>query len=123
MQIGQVGDLLDELDRPDEEVGLVGERDTHVDVEDVGAAGDLRGDVLLDDRQVALAQRLLEDGTARGVDPLPDDAERLVGRDDDLLGRRPQHGAAQGGAHADTIDRRASRRALARLTVAEASEA
>ena len=74
------------------EVGLVGQRDAHVDVEHVGASHDLGGDVALDGRQVTGAQLLLEDAATRGVDPLPDQAEAVTATDDDLLGRGPQLG-------------------------------
>ena len=71
----QVGELLDHRDRLGEQLGLVGQRDAHVDVEHVGAALDLGLDVALDRGQVAGAQLLLEDPAAGGVDPLADQAE------------------------------------------------
>ena len=88
----QVGVLLDEHDRAREEVGLVGERHAHVDVQDVRAPGHLVLDVLDDLGQVAGAQRLGERFAAGGVDPLADDAKRLVGPDDDLSRPRPENG-------------------------------
>ena len=87
----QVGVLLHEHDRARQEVGLVGERHAHVDVEDVRAHGHLLLDVLDDLREVAGAQRLGERLAAGRVDPLADDAERLVGPDDDLSRRRAEN--------------------------------
>ena len=75
-----------------QQLGLVGERHAHVDVEHVGAALDLGLDVALDRRQVAGAQLLLEDAPAGRVDPLADQAERTLVPDDDLGA-----GAAQDG--------------------------
>ena len=80
----QVGVLLHEPDRTPEQVGLVGQRDAHVDVEHVGAARDLILDVRDDLGQVACSQRLGERLAAGRVDALADDAERLVAADDDL---------------------------------------
>ena len=94
----QVGQLLDQRDRLLEQLGLVGQRHAHVDVEHHRAAGDLRRDVALDRRQVAGAQLLLEDPAAGRVDPLADDAERLVVADRDLL-----RGRAQVGVHRDRL--------------------
>ena len=69
---------------PSEQLRLVGQRNAHVHVEDVRAAGDLLLDVRDDLREVAAAKLLRERLAAGRVDPLPDDAERLVGADDDL---------------------------------------
>ena len=69
-----------------QQLGLVGQRDAHVDVEHVGAALDLRLHVPLDRGQVAGAQLLLEDPAAGRVDPLADQAEPLVVPEHDLLG-------------------------------------
>ena len=67
--------------------GLVGERHAHVHVEDVGAAGDLLLDVGDDLREIACPKLLRERLAARRVDALADDAERLVGADDDFARR------------------------------------
>ena len=97
----EVGQLLDHLDRLGQQLGLVGERHAHVDVEDVGAALDLRLDVALDRREVAVAQLLLEDAAPGGVDPLADEGEARVVPDDHLAGGRAQDRAQRlGGAHA-----------------------
>ena len=64
-----------------EQLGLVGQRHAHVDVEHRGAAGDLGVHVGLDQGQVAGPQLLLELRPAGRVDPLADDAERLVRAD------------------------------------------
>ena len=87
-----VGEALHQLDRPGEQVGLVGERDAHVDVEHVGAALDLGLHVALDRGQVAGAQLLLEDPAAGRVDPLADQAEAPAVADDDVAA-----GAAEDG--------------------------
>ena len=87
MQIGRSVCSCDELDRLREQGGLVGERDAHVHVEDMGAAGDLLLDIGDDLRQVAGPELLGERLPASGVDPLADDAERLVWADDDLSRR------------------------------------
>ena len=76
----QVGELLHHRDGLGEQLGLVGERDAHVDVEHRRAAGDLLLDVDRDARQVAAAQLLGEDLAAGRVEPLADEAERLVRR-------------------------------------------
>ena len=60
----QVGQPLHERDRRAHQLDLVGERVADVDVEHVGAAGDLLRDVDLDPRQVALLQ--LAPGTPCG---------------------------------------------------------
>jgi hypothetical protein len=127
---GPVGQPLHHPDRLRQQLRLVGERDTHVHVEDVRTALDLGDDVALDRGQVALAQLLLEDPAAGGVDPLSDQAEPPAVPDDDLGARRAQRGleGLHGldhlcAAHADTSDRRLFSRSLARLTVAEASGA
>ena len=120
----EVGQLLDHLDRLGQQLGLVGERDAHVDVEHVGAALDLRLDVALDRREVAVAELLLEDAAPGGVDPLADEGEARVVPDDHLAGGRAQDRAQRlGGAHAGTLVRLASIRLLARLTVWDASAA
>ena len=84
----QVGQALDELDRLLEQLGLIGQRHAHVDVEHHRAALDLRLDVALDRGQVTGAQLLLEDASPGRVDAFADDAERLVVADGDLLGWR-----------------------------------
>ena len=71
----------------DRSVGLVDERDAHVDVEDMGAARDLLLDVDDDLREIAAAKLLRERLSAGRVDALADDAERLVGADDDFSRR------------------------------------
>ena len=76
----QVGELLHHRDGLGEQLGLVGERDAHVDVEHRRAARDLLLDVDRDAREVAAAQRLGEDLAAGRVEPLADEAERLVVR-------------------------------------------
>ena len=75
MQIGRSVSSWTMRDRLGEQLGLVGERDAHVDVEHVGAALDLGLHVALDRGQVAGAQLLLEDPAAGRVDPLADQAE------------------------------------------------
>ena len=75
----QVGVLLHELDRACQEGGLVRQRHTHVHVEHVGAARDLILDVLDDLREITRPQGGGERLAPGGVDPLADDAERLVG--------------------------------------------
>ena len=72
----QVGERLHERDRLAHQLDLVGERVADVDVEHVGAAGDLLRDVDLDAREVALLQLRLELLAAGRVDPLADHAER-----------------------------------------------
>ena len=79
---------LDRREHLLEQLGLVDERDAGVDVEDVGAGLGLRLGVDDDGRQVAAAQLLGEALAPRGVDALPDDAERLLGPDRD--GPRPR---------------------------------
>ena len=124
MQIGLSVELLDQGDRLGQQVGLVGERHAHVDVEHVGAALDLGLHVALDRRQVAGAQLLLKDPPPRRVDPLTDQAERAVVSDDDLRARSAQDGLEAFGRHqADTFERFSCSSALARLTVADASAA
>ncbi len=87
MQSGDVGVILQQPDHLREQLGLVDQRDAGVDVEHVAAHGDLGVGVLEHALQVAVAQ-LLREGLAPGrVDPLADDAERLVDRDRD--GPRP----------------------------------
>ena len=123
MQIGRSVSALHQLDRLGQQLGLVGQRDAHVDVEHVGAALDLRLDVALDRGQVAGAQLLLEDPAAGRVDPLADQAEPPAVADHDLLGGRPEDGLEGLSRHAGTFARRWVIRALARLTLAEASAA
>ena len=67
---------------------LVRERIADVDVEHVSAAGHLLGHVHLQLREVARLELCLEGLAAGRVDPLADDAERLLGADDD--GPRPR---------------------------------
>ena len=121
----EVGEGLDEFDRLDEQLGLVGQGHPHVDVEDIGTTGHLGGDVLLDEGEISGAQGLLEDLAPRRIDPFADDAEGSVGGDDHLLGRTAQDRAAglTVPAHALTFARRSLRSALAFLTVALASAA
>ena len=88
----QVRDALNQLDRAAEQIGLIGQRHAHVDVEDHGAAGHLRGNVPLDRRQVAGPQLLLEDTTAGRVDALADDAELLIVAEENFLGGRADDG-------------------------------
>ena len=85
MQIGRSRVRLHELDRLREQVGLVGQRHAHVDVEHVRARGDLRLDVHDHLRQVVLAQLGRERLAPGRVDALADDAERLVVADRDGL--------------------------------------
>ena len=124
MQIGRSVSDCDQLDGLRQQVGLVGERHAHVDVEHVGAALDLGLDVALDRREVAGAQLLLEDPAAGRVDALADDAEAVAVADHHLLG-----GAAETGLQRrrrvmrSTVARRFWSRSLARLTQAEASAA
>src|SRR6478609_7581319 len=100
----EVGQLLDHLDRLGQQLGLVGERGAHVDVEHVGAALDLRLDVALDRREVAVAELLLEDAAPGGVDPLADEGEARVVPDDHLAGGRTQDRAQRlGGAHSGSL--------------------
>ena len=86
MQIGASVVLLDELEHLRQQLGLVDERDAGVDVEHVGARRDLRLGVDDHRREVARAQLLGELLAPGRVDPLADDAERLLGADDDGLG-------------------------------------
>ena len=106
----QIGEPLDERDGLPHQPDLVGERIADVDVEHVGAARQLLGDVDLDLREIALLQLRLECLAAGRVDPLADDAERLAGADDD--GPRPR---AQDGIHSSPFrcveECRAGRRA------------
>ncbi len=97
----------------------------HVDVEHVRAPSTWARHVALDGGQVAGAQLVLEDPAAGRVDPLADQAEPGVVTDDDLLGGRAEDRLeARGrGAHAGTFARFSCSRALARLTVCEASAA
>ncbi len=64
---------------------LVGQRNAGVDVQHVGAGLDLGDGVALDGREVAGGHLRGELLAAGRVDPLADDAERLVEADDDLL--------------------------------------
>ena len=75
MQIGRSVSSWTSVIALAEQLGLVGQRHAHVDVEHVGAALDLGDDVALDRGQVAGAQLLLEDPPAGRVDPLADQAE------------------------------------------------
>ena len=88
MQSGSVGESLHERDRRAHQRDLVGERVADVDVEHVGAARDLLRDVDLELREVARLELRLERLAAGRVDPLADDAERLVRADDDRPRRR-----------------------------------
>ena len=92
----------------------------------IAPPAELLGDVDLDPRQVAAAQLFLEDLPAGGVDPLTDNAERVVAANPQFPGAdertvsidgrlRPQAGAY--GA------RGACSSSLARTTAAEASAA
>ncbi len=119
----QVADALHQLDCLGEQVGLVGQRHTHVDVQHVGAALDLGLDVTFDRAQVAGAQLLLEDPASGRVDPLADQAEPAAVTDHDLLRGRAEDGLERVGDHAGTLARRWVIRSLARLTHAEASAA
>ena len=102
-----------------EQLGLVGHRHAHVDVEHVGAALDLGDHVALDRGQVPGAQLLLEDPAARRVDPLADQAEAAAVPEDHLGAGAAQGGLVPGcgGAHAVTRARFFWSRSLARLTV------
>ena len=105
---------------------LVGERGPHVDIEHHGAALDLLGDVDLYAGEVAASQLVLEDLAPRRVDALADDAKRLVVADDDLSCGRGQDGVHVGflpGCYAEATAPLRARRAFARLTAADASEA
>ena len=115
----QVAEALHERDRAAHQPDLVGERVADVDVEHVGAARDLLRDVRLDLREVAGLELRLEGLAAGRVDPLADDAERLLGPDDDGLRLRPDDGVHQAG----TAARLRAIRSLARRTAVEASEA
>ncbi len=86
----QVGEALDEADGRRHELRLVEEGDAHVDVEHHRAAGDLVAHVGGDPREVAGPQLVLEERAPRRVDPLADDAERLVVADDHLSCGRSQ---------------------------------
>ena len=133
----QIGQALDERDRRAHQLDLVGERIADVDVEHVGAAGNLLRDVQLDAGQVAVLQLCLKLLAARRVDALADHAERALGADDDGLGRRLENGlhsvpflgglACEGDgrpAHqTGTAARRCSIRSLARRTAVDASAA
>ena len=101
--------------RPD----LVRHRVAHVDVEDVGAARDLLGDVDLDLREVAGLELGLEGLPAGRVDPLADDAERLLRADHDGRGT----GLDDGLHHAGTAARLRWIRSFAIRTAVEASAA
>ena len=118
MQIGQVGQLLDERDRLAHQADLVRERVAHVDVERVGAARHLLGDVDLELGEVAGLELGLERLAPGRVDPLADHAERLLGPDHELPGSR-----ADDGVHAGTAARRRAIRSLASRTAVEASAA
>ena len=139
MQIGRSVRDCTSLIARGQQLGLVGQRHAHVDVEHVGAAGHLGGDVALDRGQVPGPQLLLEDLAAGRVDPFADDRERTVVAEHDLLGGGAQHGVqrVQSGIAVPrsgwSVRRRyqagtgAARRlaisSLAFLTVAEASAA
>ena len=79
---------LHERDRLPHQCDLVGKRVADVHVEHVGAALDLLRDVGLELREIARLELGLERLPAGGVDPLADDAERLLRTDDD--GLRPR---------------------------------
>ena len=78
MHSGRSVSALHERDRLAHQLDLVGERVADVDVEHVGAAGDLLRDVDLEPREVALLQLGLERLAAGRVDPLADHAERAA---------------------------------------------
>ena len=83
----QVGQALHDPDRLAHQRDLVGQRIADVDVEHVRAAGHLLGHVDLELREVARLEQRLERLAPGRVDPLADDAERLLRPDDD--GPRP----------------------------------
>ena len=122
MQIGASVVLLDELEHLRQQLGLVDERDAGVDVEHVGARRHLRVRVDDDRREVAAAQLLGEPLAPGRVDPLADDAERLLRADDDGL-RPPLQNRVHGCSfvYAGTALRRCSSSSLAFLTADEAS--
>ena len=114
-----VGEPLHERDRTAHQLHLVGERVADVDVEHVGAAGDLLRDVGLDAREVAVLQLRLELLASRGVDALADHAERVLPADHDRLRCRVEDGLHQAG----TAERRFWIRSLAMRTAVDASAA
>jgi hypothetical protein len=79
----QVRLVLDQADSAAHQVDLVRQGVAHVDVQHGGAARDLFAHVDRDLGQVALLQLGLEALAAGRVDPLADDAERLVRADGD----------------------------------------
>ena len=91
-----VGDRLDQLDRLGQERRLVGQWDAGVDVEHVGAGGDLGQGIGLDPAEVAVLHLLCEQLSARWVDSFTDHDEGPLEADDDFLGRRGDHGVGHG---------------------------
>ncbi len=83
-----VRQLLNERNRLTHQRDFVGERVADVHVEHVGPSLDLLRDISLELREIAGLELGLECLPARGVDPLADDAERLLRTDDD--GLRPR---------------------------------
>jgi len=74
-----------------QQLRLVRQRRAHVHVQDHGPARHLLRHVNLDPGQVTAAQLFAEDCAAGRVDPLADDAERVLRADRDRLGGRPEN--------------------------------
>ena len=82
----QIGDRLHELHRAREDRRLIGERNSGIDVEHVGARLDLGARIRLDAAEVAGRHFGGEDLAPRRIDALADDDERSIEADDDFLG-------------------------------------
>ncbi len=81
-----VGDALNQLDRPSQQSRFVGERDPGVDVEHVCSRLDLGDGVGLDPAEVALFHLGRQELAAGRVDAFADHHEGTIEADDDLLG-------------------------------------
>ena len=85
---------LDQLDSLGEDARLIGERDTGIHVQHMGARRHLRESIGFDPAVIAVLHLLGQQFPPRRVDPLPDNYERSIEPDDNFLGRGGNEGVS-----------------------------